>query len=63
MEGTRQLLEDALTAGVSAAFARLISGLVASYLKLVFLSMPVLPSQLGTSDAGFSAYGGLMKTR
>ena len=53
----------ALTAGVSNAFTRLITGLISAYLKLVFLSEPVLPSQLGTSDAGFSAYGGLMKTR
>lgn len=53
----------ALTAGVSTAFVRLISGLISAYMKLVFLSEPVLPSQLGTADSGLAAYGGLMKTR
>jgi hypothetical protein len=53
----------AITAGLSSAFIRLISGLFTAYTKLVMFQMPVMPDSMGTSDAGLSSYGSLMKCR
>jgi len=53
----------AFTAGLSASFIRLITGLFSAYMKLVTLYDPVMPPALGTADAGLSVYGSLLKSR
>lgn len=53
----------AMTAGLSAAFIRLISGIINAYLCLVTLSVPVLSGAFAAGDAGLATYGGLMKCR
>ena len=53
----------AMTAGLSAAFIRLISGLITAYFRLVTLQIPVLTGALASGDSGLSTYGGLMKCR